>query len=115
MSLPINKAELQPYFDSEEFVIKTCQQISKDLTGLIDIEPNFNLDVQEDVLSALTDQLASILNRMDSANVQQFIYRVDLREEDYVKNVSKEDEGQSLAYFVIRREAQKVYLRSKFS
>ena len=107
--------DLVSFFDREEFVQKTVEQINKDLTGLEASEVNFNIDFEEDVLGQLIGQLAFVLLKMDSRNIQQFIYRVDIKESQYLHAVSKEDDFQELAFLIVRREAQKVYLRAKFS
>lgn len=115
MQLPEKRNELALSFYNEEFVLKTLEQINKDLSGLESAEVVFNIDFERDVLEQLIDQLATILLKMNNRNIQQFIYRVDLKESDFLKSVSKEDDFQELAFLIIRREAQKVYLRSKFS
>lgn len=115
MQEPQNRQELESFFDKEDFIIKTVQQITKDLVGLEGAEVDFNIILEQDVLLQLNVQLAAVLLEMSSRNLQQFIYRVDLKESEYLQAVSKEDDFQELAFRIIRREAQKVYLRAKFS
>ena len=115
MNLPESISEVASLFNQEEFVLKTIDQIKKDLSGLEAGEVNFNINFDQEVLNQLTYQLMSVIQKMESRNIQQFIYRVDLKESQFLNAVSKEDEFQELAYLIIRREAQKVYLRSKFA
>jgi hypothetical protein len=113
--LPQNKQDIVGYFSQEQFVIDTCSQINKDLNGLTQLFPEFDIDMEGDVLAQVTRQLANCLKEMSSANLQQYIYRVDMKEADFHHALTQEDDCQELAYFVVRREAQKVYLRRKFS
>lgn len=115
MELPQSKNELEKFLNTEEFIIQTCQQIAKDLAGLISFTPDFNIDLDGDVLMELSDKMAHILTGMSSQNLQQFIYKVDIKESDYLCAVARQDEYQSLAYLAVRREAQKVFLRAHFS
>ena len=115
MQLPQSGNELSHFLDKEEFVVRTLDQINKDLGGLEASEVNFNVDMEKDVLPQLVGQMAYVLVKMESRNIQQFIYRVDIKETDFLNAVSKEDDFQELAFLVIRREAQKVFLRYKFS
>lgn len=114
-NLPQNKQDITSYFSQEQFVIDTCMQINKDLTGLTEFTPLFEIDMDGDVLMQVINELASCLKEMSGINLQQYIYRVDMKESDFHKALSQEDDCQELAYFVVRREAQKVYLRRKFS
>ncbi|MBD3639291.1 MAG: hypothetical protein HUJ25_18180 [Crocinitomicaceae bacterium] len=115
MELPNHKDDLMTFFDKEEFVVACCEQIRKDLLGLTNNPPQFDIHLDEDVLDQLTAQLAVTLTTMSSQQLQQFIYKVDLPEKQYLQAITKQDDMNELSYFVIRREAQKVYLRRKFS
>lgn len=106
---------MQQYFQKEAFVHSTCQQILKDIAGLSPADFNLEIDVKDQALEQIMHQLRSVLNRMNSQQIQQFIYRVDLKESLYVQALSNEDELSTLTFLIIRREAQKVYLRSKLS
>ena len=115
MELPQSKNELEKFLNTEEFIIQTCQQIAKDLAGLISFTPDFNIDLDGDVLIELSDKMAGIFTDMSSQNLQQFIYKVDIKESDYLQAMALQDEYQSLAYLTVKREAQKVFLRAHFS
>jgi len=46
--------------------------------------------------------------------LQQFVYAVDLPENQYLKTLADGD-LKELAYLILRREAKKVYLKMRFS
>ena len=115
MKLPQSKQELTVFFDQESFVLKTVEQINKDLAGLALSSVDFSIDFELEVLPQLTLQLAAEIKKMTGRSIQQFIYKVDIKESEYLNTLSKEDDFQELALLVIRREAQKVYLKSKLS
>ncbi|UKN00831.1 hypothetical protein K6119_13940 [Paracrocinitomix mangrovi] len=114
MDLTIDKTGLSKYFDKAEFVQKTIAQIEKDLDGLCKLQVEFTSTKEDDVLDHIMVQLSEVLKQMSSRNLQQFIYRVDLQEGQYLEALRKEDELVELSYMVIRREALKVYLRTQF-
>ena len=108
--LPKSITEINSFFDKKEFVEKTRQQIEKDLSGLF----LFNPKPKRDVLGSFELELKLILNQLSSNQLKQFCYRVDLGEilvEDLLAN---SDEKAELAFQIIKREAQKVYLRTQF-
>ena len=108
MELPQNRGDIELHFSDEKFVIDTCSQINKDLTGLTEFPPKFDIDLENDVMYQVILQLAESLKRMSQTNLQQFIYRVELKERDFYKALAQEDDCQELAFCVLRREAQKV-------
>ncbi len=60
-------------------------------------------------------QLLPILNQLaEQSKLSQFIYLVDLNEDDFKKSLQQQGFSE-LSYLVIKREAQKVYLKNKFS
>jgi hypothetical protein len=115
VNIPQSKNDVSSLFEKEQFVIDTCQQISKDLAGLTEFPPEFDVDMDNDVLNQIIQQLAVCLLKVSAQNLQQFIYRVDMKEADFHRSLAQEDDCQELAFMVVRREAQKVYLRAKFS
>ncbi len=110
MDLITTENELKKAFDTTNFVDQTCAQINKDLIGLSDaIISNRQLN---DPLEDLTEQLIPIISAMK--DLQQFIYKVDLPEKIYINALSQLN-WHDLSYQIIRREAQKVFLRDRFS
>lgn len=108
--------EMRSLFNVVEFVAQTCDQMNKDLLGLSDLAvslpPNHNA---ENVLPLIADQVKLILtNLLEKGLLQQFIYKVDMPEKEYraCLNSGNWDE---LSFLIIWREAQKVFLKKKFS
>lgn len=109
------KKDLVHHFDSEDFVSKTIAQINKDLGGVSEVFVESKTDTGEKALAQLIAQLKDVLEGFDNyEKLMQFIYRVDLNESDFHVALEK-GEWEVLAFLIIRREAQKVYLRQKFS
>lgn len=111
MKFPRPFSEIDAFFNRAEFVEKTIQQINKDLLGLGG-ELKFIDHLSEPPLNYFSQKLAELLKDLKAAQLQQFVYRVDLKQSDFEMALRKEDDFQTLAYFVLRREAQKVYLRA---
>ncbi len=108
-----DKTEIKQFVNTEKFAEQTCLQINKDLQGLSILRLNFHLLNQSERLDALIKQLEPILQKVyNLGKLTAFIYRVDLSEKKYIALLEKED-FYELAYAIIKREAQKVYLRSK--
>jgi len=109
---------LQSQFNHKEFVEATVNQLNKDLLGIhfTDLTTEFKDD--SSVLSQLIQNLRPVLQKLaknQPGQLSQFIYRVDLNEQKFIDSLSKDPEMNDLSYLIIEREAQKVYLRSKFS
>lgn len=119
MSLPQNQnTNLSLYFKNQEFIDATVAQLNKDLQGLFfdELKSDFNSDSQiiDQLISTLQPILQS-LTKQQPEQLSQFIYRVDLGEKKYIDSLAQDISLKQLAYLVIEREAQKVYLRAKFS
>lgn len=119
MNLPeSSNTELKSSFNQLEFVESTVTQINKDLQGLfygdffLDKETTSNL--LEELILKLTPILTELSKRLPE-QLSQFIYRVDLSEKKFMDSISKDTSLNHLAYLIIEREAQKVYLRKRFS
>jgi hypothetical protein len=110
MDLIGSENELKKAFDAAKFVDQTCVQINKDLNGHSDaiISHHQLIDPLEDLI----EQLIPIIAEMK--DLQQFIYKVDLPEKIYINAISQLN-WHELSYQIIRREAQKVFLRDRFS
>lgn len=109
--------DIQEAFDSTEFVEQTCRQIEKDLNGLLADEPCFVISLDDTPLEALSHQLKSILDQLISGSghgLHQFIYRVDIPENEYLDSLGLDDEFDQLIFSIIRREAQKVFIRRNY-
>jgi hypothetical protein len=119
MNLPETSAnDLTNFFNQKEFVASTIAQINKDLQGLYYEDYSIDLDLSDNLLqdsiSALTPILTSLSKRMPE-QLSQFIYKVDLNEKKFFDSISADSSLENLSYLILEREAQKVYLRKRFS
>ena len=107
------KSEINTYFDSAAFVEQTCAQINKDLIGIADATLKADQDADL-ILNHLIFKVTEIINSIqNSEKLAQFIYKVDLPEHEFKQTLATAD-WNTLSFLIIRREAQKVYLRNKF-
>lgn len=106
--------QLDLALQSQDFIRKTIEQIEKDFR-MCGIDFQFiSKDENEMVVElVLTVQLA--IERLSATELQQFIYIIDLKENDFLNAVILEDNGLQLAQRIVYREAYKVYLKAKFS
>lgn len=96
------------------FPAQTCAQINKDLQGVSLATVSLTNVKESTILEDLIQQLMPILNNLaEQSKLSQFIYLVDLDEMDFKKSLQQENFSE-LAYIVIKREAQKVYLKNKY-
>ena len=116
--LILTESDLNSFIDKENFVEKTCFQISKDFSTVYHDTIDFQFDGNEPLLSQLIQQLSSVIDevsKMGSGTMLQLMYTIDLNENEYYNSLGFDDSSQKLAFLIIRREAQKVYLKNKFS
>ena len=112
-----DKGQLQllAKINSPEFAANTCAQINKDLNGVSLASVVLNANDSMTVLEHLVQQLNPILEKLtEESKLSQFIYLVDLNEFEFKKALAQQSFDE-LSYLVIKREAQKVYLRMKYS
>ncbi len=112
----MNDETLISHFSNSDFVLKTQQQIHKDFA-------KFNLEFPEyfifDPLDAerieelLQEKLAEVI-KFGETKLLQLMYTIDIPEEQFLKLITQPDFLISLSKAVLKREALKVYLRSKF-
>lgn len=119
MNLPEpSNNDLNSFFLQKDFVASTIAQINKDLQGLYYEDCSINLDHSEnllpDLIAALTPILITLSKRQPE-QLSQFIYKVDLNENKFFDSISRDQSLDHLSYLIIQREAQKVYLRKRFS
>ena len=96
-----------------DFLRLTIAQINKDLSAFTDeriLEPSKSLE-------HLFQQLKGIIKSLTSSNAQKlqgFVYRVDVKESIFVLYLKNHD-VEIFTKEIIKREALKIYLKSKFS
>lgn len=101
---------------STDFVIKTQRQILKDFSALgCAFDAQFGETVQstQRILAQIEYQLEQI-EKQSFFTLQQLMYQIDLPENLYVGALNAEDSNKQLAEIILRREAYKIYLRSRF-
>jgi hypothetical protein len=104
--------QLVEKFNIKDFAFKTIQQINKDLQGLSSI--NVEHKETNDYLDVITNQLINVISELENNHqLHQFIYKVDVPEQQWHLFLSTQDKI-VLAHQIIIREAQKVYLRAFF-
>lgn len=97
-----------PSVDYQLLYSETWDQIEKDF------HPYISLGFKPETLhpGALFEKVQTLLNQLLSdrpSELEAILYRVDLKESQ------KTSSTEQLAYFIVRREAQKVWLRKSFS
>ena len=112
----MNDETLISQFSNADFVLKTQQQIHKDFA-------KFNLEFPEffvfDALDAtrieelIQEKLTEII-KTGETKLLQLMYTIDIPEEQFLKLITQPDFLISLSKAILKREALKVYLRSKF-
>jgi hypothetical protein len=119
MNLPeSHNSDLTSFFNQKDFVVSTIAQINKDLQGLYYDDYTVNLDHSENLLDDSIRALVPILNLLSKRKpeqLSQFIYKVDLNEKKFFDSLSRDQTLKHLSYLILEREAQKVYLRKRFS
>lgn len=108
-----SETEIRNFLDADEFVQETIVQMNKDLDGISELSMFFD-EVSANQLESLREQMKQILISVQNPErIAQFVYRVDLNEHDF-RNALQDENWHDLAFLVIRREAQKVFLRHHF-
>ncbi len=110
--------EINSFINEEDFVERTCQQIIKDFSTIYPKDIDFRFNENGTLLNQLIEQISFLLediSKMGTSTVLQLMYTIDIPENQYYNSLGFDDSNQKLAFIIIRREAQKVYLRNKFS
>ena len=114
-----NQSELEERFNHEQFRLKTQLQLVKDF-GVhgFDFAPEFSQVAYS--IEALVDTLAAALMYMiekQASSWHPLLYIIDVSEQTYLQ-LATSNESNWLAeftWFVLRREAFKVFFREKYS
>lgn len=109
----MNQLELNDLFNNKEFFEKTIAQLIKDFNRCgIDFEFQLqsNLPLKKQVVSKIRNAIV----KLSSTELQQFIYTVDLNENDFLKSVTINDELLTLSEKILHREALKVFIKINY-
>lgn len=104
----------QVQFENVDFVLKTQQQIAKDFERSghdIDsrlLDNSFSLEELEDIVALMLSQVF----KKGEQTTLQLLYQIDIPQSQFLQLSAEGNFLNQAAYLIIRREAQKVYLRS---
>lgn len=108
--------DLDNYFSNEQFVHKTILQLIKDFHQHgIDLTP-FLLKEQLklDELFTIMAEICQNIYENNSSKWLPLMYTIDISEKEYLRIMQLEN-WDKIAYFIIRREALKIYIRNHYS
>lgn len=109
----MNDLKINESLTNFDFVEKTMAQISKDFNRCgIDFEFQLqsNLPLKEQVASEIRNAIV----KLSSTELQQFIYTIDLNENDFLKAVTMNDDLLTLSEKILQREALKVFIKINY-
>lgn len=116
MEFMLEKRQVLEQFRIPDFVLKTQQQIHKDFSvqGLtvngILLEKELSYD---EIFILVTEALSDVM-RLGERQLLQLNYQIDIPQSQFLRAITDENPIQELSALIIRREAYKVYLRTKF-
>lgn len=115
--LMMNPEVLRQELKSEDFVLKTQRQIVKDFgTAGVDFPSDFqSIPWKVDQIIGEISIRLKELQSTSSSLFSQLLYQIDLPESILPDLVHSDDFYSNLAEIVLKREAYKVFLRSKYS
>lgn len=110
------KSEVLEQFQIPEFVLKTQLQIIKDF-ATVGSEFSNELEKHEldynSLVIAVAEKIIEVM-KLGEPTLLQLLYQIDLPQQDFLTITTDTHFTEKLADMIIRREAYKVYLRSKF-
>ncbi len=112
----LSKEDLEIKFRIPDFVLKTQQQIAKDFQLSGEVFPA-DFSMTEKNLEQIRDEMLPFLeniSRSGERKLLQLLYQIDIPQQQFLALTGESDFLSQLAVLIIRREAYKVYLRSKF-
>ena len=120
MSLPVvTKDNLDSYFNKEEYIRKTAEQIMKDF-ALFGVELTFSGDASQ-AYREMHDQLSlqiEELSGLEQEKLKSILYQVDITKKDVraiQEGLHENSFNDLLAHQIILRELKKVVLRKYFT
>lgn len=102
--------------EQNDFALKTQQQIEKDFYASgAEFEAGFTSTAwsYDEIFAAVQQQLTNIMSRGETQFLQ-LLYQIDIPQNQFLESIGKSDFSNQITELIIRREAFKVYLRSKF-
>lgn len=116
MKLLLNQPELLQQLEVPDFVLKTQQQIHKDFSmqGLDINDELLGKELNYDKIFTIVSDALSNVMRLGERVLLQLNYQIDVPQQEFLNAISGKDPVDKLSTLIIRREAFKVYLRTKF-
>ena len=111
-----NISQQQKTAYNEEFILKTQQQINKDFAKFnLEFRESFTLEpwTKEEIEVAIEENLV-ISIKMGETKLMQLLYTIDIPEQTFLSLTQENDFIQLLSQAILKREAMKVFFRSKF-
>lgn len=112
----LTRSELKTQFQIADFVLKTQQQIYKDFTSsgqeISDLLNESELTSNE--INDIVSQALADVMRFDESVLLQLVYQIDIPQKQFLDAMSDDSPVNTLSDLIVRREAFKVYLRSKY-
>lgn len=106
-----SKKGIELFLNKATFVQRTCQQINKDLSPFSAYQ--ITTPTHQILKEIINQIIPALLELENNGKLFAFVYRVDLNENLFKAALSDRDFSH-LAFQVIQREAQKVFLKEKF-
>ena len=116
MKATLSKEQLLTQFQSVDFVLKTQIQVVKDFNQFsIDFPETFISThwVLDDILLIIEEKLTELITSGEQA-LLNYLYQVDIPEQQFTSLLNDKLFLSKLSEIVLKREAYKVYLRSKY-
>ena len=116
MKTLLSKEELQIQFQTTDFVLKTQKQIAKDFySSGLSFNNSFELEelIYMDIISAIQVKVEEIIQQGER-QLLQLLYQIDIPQSQFLALVNEEEFSLKLSEVILRREAYKVFLRTKF-
>lgn len=108
--------ELTIQFQIVDFVRKTQQQIVKDFgSSGIQFDQTFETEewTLDQIIAGISIKLDEVISQGES-KLLQLLYQIDIPQNEFLNLVNKPDFSYNLSALILKREAFKVFLRSKF-
>ena len=116
MKATLSKEQLLTQFESTEFILKTQVQVVKDFNQFsIDFPDSFISThwLLDDILLIIEEKLTELV-KSGEQNLLNYLYQVDIPEQQFISLLNDKLFLSKLSEIVLKREAYKVYLRSKY-
>lgn len=110
----LTEQEFLSRFEIPDFVLKTQYQIAKDFerSGELTDERLLKETLSLDDLTDLVGEILSLVLKKGERSTLQLLYQIDIPQAQFLALTTDEDFLRKVSLLIIKREAQKVYLRS---